>query len=400
MSKTLSYSQLNTYLACGEKYRLHYNERLRETVTSAALLFGSALDQTVNEMLLDKKKNQLKTISYYQTKVRSNWQTQPINRNPEDLPESLLIAYADQDHDYDLLTNSDIAVLYDRAKTLISAELMSEKESVVTPLVNNGQLDLSNSRLQGSNKRESLREAYGKLAAIKKHIGIENINEDTARYLNLENWHVMLRKGELMITAIYEKVLPQIKEVVEVQKRVELVNDKGDSTVGFIDAVLIFEGEDFPRISDLKTSARAYEQDAANVSPQLAGYGFSLGITKSAFIVLSKAIKKNKSKVCAVCGHNGSGGRAQTCDNGGKGKDRCGGAWIEQIQPEAQVEIIKGDINPIFEENVIANYEHVLKAIEAEIFPRNFNSCMDFGRKCQFYSICHEGKTSKNLVKV
>lgn len=375
-NKTLSYSQLNTYLACGEKYRLHYVEKLRETVTSAALLFGSALDQTVNEMLLDKKKDQLKTISYYQTKVRSNWQTQPINRNPEDLPESLLIAYSDADHDYDLLTDSDIAVLYDRAKTLIPAELPEAP------------------------KRESLREAYGKLAAIKKHIGIENIQEDTARYLNLENWHVMLRKGELMVTAIYEKVLPQIKEVVEVQKRVELANDNGDTTVGFIDSVLVFEGEDFPRITDLKTSARAYDPDAANVAPQLAGYGFALNINKAAFIVLSKAIKKNKSKVCAVCGHNGSGGRAQTCDNGGKGKDRCGGAWIEQIQPEAQVEIIKGDINPVFEENVIENYEHVLKGINAEVFPRNFNSCMDFGRKCQFYSICHEGKVNKNLVKV
>ena len=43
----LSFSQLDRYLSCGESYRLHYIERLRPRVESAALAFGSALHEAL-----------------------------------------------------------------------------------------------------------------------------------------------------------------------------------------------------------------------------------------------------------------------------------------------------------------------------------------------------------------
>lgn len=374
MSRQLSHSQINMYSVCPTKYKYHYHHRLREPVTSAALLFGSALDQCINGLLLDKQKNTVKHVAQYQADFEKHWMNQRINNEFHDLPESLLIVYADADNDKDLLSDSDISTLYDRALELIPQEIT------------------------GNNKRDSIQTAYGKLAAIKKVVGLENIGRETAKFINLHNWMVMRTKGKLMVSKYYSEILPQIKTVVEVQKKIELTNDDGDSVIGYIDAVLDFGDGAGPRIVDLKTAARAYDDDAADISPQLAVYGHALNISNTAFIVCSKSIKKNKSKRCAVCGHEDNETRAQKCNNG-TGKDRCGGAWIEEMQPEASIELIKGTINEVFSGYVLDNYEETLKAIQAEAFPRNFSNCSAFGRKCAYWNKCHNGK-SDDLIKV
>jgi hypothetical protein len=52
----LSYTAMSTYKLCSEKWRLHYEERLREDRISSPLIFGSALDEAFGRLLLDKKK--------------------------------------------------------------------------------------------------------------------------------------------------------------------------------------------------------------------------------------------------------------------------------------------------------------------------------------------------------
>jgi len=360
MSKRLSHSQINTYATCAKKYDYHYNHRLREQVTSAALLFGTALDNTLNVMLNDKKAGKPKAVTDYQTLVYNNWIEGKINDVVHDLPQSLLIAYADSDYDEEILTEQDIL------NVVIQRGILN----VTTP--------------------------YEDLAAKKKQFGIENLPENEAKFINYSNWLCLLRKGELMVASYYSQVLPQIVEVVTVQKKIELKNDVGDTVIGYIDAILDFG--DGPRICDNKTAARAYDEDSANISPQLAVYGHAEGLTKTAFIVMSKQIKKNRTKVCSKCGNDGSGGRAKTCDRG-EGKARCHGEWKETLAPEATIEIIKGDINSVFEGNVLDNYEETLTAINAGAFPRNFSSCRAYGRKCQFYNLCHVGE-DKDLIKV
>lgn len=370
--KILSHSKLNTYLTCGKKYYYSYIERLREPITSAALLFGSALDETINEVLKDKKLENLKSVTYYQARFKTNWLTGFVNKERIELPESLVIAYADQDYDFDLLSDVDIQMIYDRAKVLVPTEALE------------------------GDKREVTKKIYGKLAAIKRKIGIENVHEDTARYINLHNWCCLLRKGEYMVSAYLSKVLPLIKEIIEVQKVIDLKNGEGDSVTGFIDCILDF-GEG-PVVVDLKTSATKYAWDAASTSPQLAIYSHATGIQKTAFIVMSKAMDKNKSKICSECNNNGSESRARTCDDV-KNNTRCGGKWVEKVQPEANVEIIKGSINKTLEDNIIGNYEEVLKALRAEVYPRNYNNCKMYNRYCAYYNLCHKGKDSK-LIKV
>jgi len=53
----VSYSALEKYRNCSEQYRLHYIERIRDTKNPSSLIFGSALDEALNILLLQKKKN-------------------------------------------------------------------------------------------------------------------------------------------------------------------------------------------------------------------------------------------------------------------------------------------------------------------------------------------------------
>lgn len=54
MSKKISHSAWNKYLTCPKMYDLHYNKRLRPQGTSSALVFGSAVDEALNVLLLKK----------------------------------------------------------------------------------------------------------------------------------------------------------------------------------------------------------------------------------------------------------------------------------------------------------------------------------------------------------
>jgi len=55
MSK-ISFSAWKKYLTCPEMYRLHYGERLRPSGTSSALVFGTAVDEGLNALLLGDDK--------------------------------------------------------------------------------------------------------------------------------------------------------------------------------------------------------------------------------------------------------------------------------------------------------------------------------------------------------
>ena len=52
--KLISHSAWGKYLTCGKLYDLHYNMRLRPQGTSSALVFGSAIDEGLNVLLLEK----------------------------------------------------------------------------------------------------------------------------------------------------------------------------------------------------------------------------------------------------------------------------------------------------------------------------------------------------------
>jgi hypothetical protein len=217
-------------------------------------------------------------------------------------------------------------------------------------------------------------------------------------------WDSLRSKAHLMIDTFERKLKPLITKVWSTEEKIELSNEEGDSSIGFADAVVSIEGYATPIVLDFKSAARPYELDSVVSSVQLAQYlhvlGPKYGTRLAGYAVFIKNIRKNRKKICSSCGHDGSDERYKTCNIDQEGK-RCNGGWIEETFPEADMQLIIDTIPEQFENFVIDNIENVNKAIKAEIFVKNVNSCKDagFGRPCVYYSLCHKNST-EGLVKL
>jgi hypothetical protein len=113
-----------------------------------------------------------------------------------------------------------------------------------------------------------------------------------------KEWVSLRRKGLMIIDAYREQVIPQIKEVVAVQKYVELKNETGDSLIGWIDFIATFDdGKTY--IVDNKTTSIKYKPDSVAQSGQLATYfeaakEQNIKVDGAAYIAIPKNIRKAK----------------------------------------------------------------------------------------------------------
>lgn len=346
MVNKLSYSQVSKYTMCGESYRLHYKERIRPSVTTGALLFGSALDQALNCLLLGQG-NAEETFEKHFTNAK-------VLETIEYIPYSPNVVYSNSDFDNDLLHETDKSLLQDMC---------------------------------GETAWET---RYDSLKTKKSKSGLGSFTESEKVFYGYANWLSMLRKGFLMIDAYRKEVIPKLGKVHEVQKTVSLSNGD-DSIIGYIDFVADYNGKKV--IFDNKTATFPYEPDSVLTSPQLSLYVHAEGSTRyGGYIVLQKLIKKNRVKVCGKCGHDGSGGRHKTCDKEIEGK-RCGGAWIETINPEVNIQIIVDEIPERTEQIVIENMDKANEGIKSGNFTRNFNMCDNFyGGSCPYKGLCFKSK--------
>lgn len=358
----LSYSRLRLYQECGQKYKYHYVEKLREKNKSGALFFGSAVDKAFESHLKGSKLDPYAVFD-------SAFETGDINGTLFKLPDCTRVVYASSDMDWDVLHEEDTAFLRAKAKEL-------------------GLED-------GSAKA-----TYEDCQAAKKQKAHKHYPVNKQKFYNLCNWMSLRRKGHLMVKAYLEHIAPKLTKVVGSQVKIELGNDAGDNLIGFVDCIAHWEGSEQPIVFDFKTSSMEYEEDSVKTSPQLTLYAHALNIKRAGYIVFRKQLKKNRTKVCSVCSHDGSGGMHKTCP-AENNKKRCGGAWIESVKPEVEIQVIIDDIPEQTEALVLNNVEAINKAISAGIFIRNFNSCvMPWGR-CPYYSMCYKGKVdSEELEQV
>lgn len=353
MNNRLSHSSMNTYNECPKKWELHYRKRLRSKTTHAALLFGSALDKSVETLV--------NTRNYAQAELvfDSMWNEQEINGVKTELASSELVVYANSDYDKDLLIDSDWKLL------------------------------------------ECNEEDINALYTKKDEVGFDKLHVKEKRKLNLANWLCLYHKGKLMLSAFNEFILPCIEEVYGTQVPVELTNEDGDKLIGFVDMVVKWKGKVDPVIFDLKTSSRLYEDDAVTTSQQLCLYTYALSEqfkTKNAgFIVLNKHIRKNKTKICSVCGYDGSGASHKTCPNEVDGK-RCKGEWAIKIDPTVFTQVLIDEIPSRLEEIVLENLNSINSCIKHDIFPRSLTSCKAAYGKCAYYNLCLKN-TQEGLIE-
>lgn len=370
MTIRLSHSAATRYTDCGKSYEYHYLKKLRSSVQSSALLYGTAIDKAGEHYALTR--NFTETMELF----NKTWQTQNINGVDEDLRFLLNFTYSDKDLDTDLLKVEDWHTL-------------SEHFSI------------------GANDTE---EALKEAIYNKSSVGYAQLSDNEKSIFNYANWLCLKRKGYLMLKEFKSVVDENVEEVLGTQVKVDLINENGDSVIGFIDFVFKWKGIDKPVIFDLKTAGREYDDDAVTKSPQLSLYVYSVSANYQdtrtcGFIVLNKNINKNKKKKCSVCGNDGSGGRHKTCDaitsTDAKGKDvRCSGEWLETIFPKAKTQILINEVSEVLVSRVVENFDEVNKAIKAEVFPRNFGNCIKYGSiKCSFYDKCFSNSDAGLTVK-
>lgn len=360
MSKNnrLSHSAVSKYLMCPKSYDYHYNQRIRTNVTSAALLFGSALDAAVSAILTESKESPEALF------VRA-FTNSKINDIETYLPTCPDLVYAAADFDADLLTQED----YDYVDT-------QALEGKVAPRTINWV------------------ETHGEIKKKKSTNGLQSLTANERLVFNLMNWLSLKHKGFLMLDAYRAKVMPKIERVHSTQEYVSLDNESGDKIVGYVDLVADIKGHGTV-ILDNKTSSMRYEDDSVITSPQLSLYTHILEdkykTRKAGYIVLNKQIMKNRVKICKSCEYDGSDSRAKTCDKVIDDK-RCHGVWTETIKPEVYVQIIISEIPKQTENIIVQNYDTVNEAIKSENYPRNFNSCANtFGGPCAYVSLCFRG---------
>jgi PD-(D/E)XK nuclease superfamily len=357
----LSHSSVTKFQTCPRSYAYHYRDRLRTKISSAALLFGSAIDVAIQELLKSKDLSQASSV------FEQSWTTSEINGVSTHLPSCTEIAYSKNDVDIDLLSDNSRNVL-------------------ITAYGNEWEIKLASILEKQRNK-----------------VPFKFLPKEQKALLNLYSWHCLLTKGYLMLKTVHSEILPKITEVLSIQEKVELANEEGDAVIGYVDLVCRMRDYEKPVIIDFKTSSIEYDEDVVLTSPQLTLYMHALSekyenTRNAGFIVLHKNVKKNKTKVCSKCSHDGTGTRFKTCNNEVDGV-RCDGEWKETMRPEIRTQIIIDPIPQQTENLILENIDDINKAIKNEIFTRNLGSCIAGWGKCPYYSKCYYGDES-DLIKL
>lgn len=379
MSIKLSHSAKSKYLQCGHSYKLHYIDKLRPVSISSALIFGSAIDEAINCLLLSGRENPA-ALRMACLEFDKKWeQGQNSNYEIVDLPLNPNIEYSKWDFDSDLLEKADWREIFkydDKffdTKTAVQAQLEAGTDW-------------------------------------------QDIPEEQRMVLNYASWLCLQRKGHLLLKGYQESILPQIKWVIEVQKKVELFDEDGNNLNGVIDFIAeLADGR--IAIIDNKTSSQEYQEDSVKGSEQLATYQAILNlfaddpenpwkhkIEACGYAVMSKKLDKDITKTCESCGHV-SQGKHKVCDNlvpsPKTGKPvRCNGKWDVVKKFKVNTQFIVGTISETYAEAVLENAITVKSCIEMGLFPKNYSACDNmFGRKCPYFNKCHGGET-KGLIQV
>lgn len=180
------------------------------------------------------------------------------------------------------------------------------------------------------------------------------------------NWVSLHRKGQMILEAYKEQVLPEIKEVIAVQKYVELKNEAGDSLIGYVDFIAKFN-DDKVYIVDNKTTSIKYKPESVRESAQLATYVEAvkeeeLFVDGAAYIAIPKKFRKRK-------------------------------------EPLVPIDIIKDNINESLLDETFEQYDKTLHGIKMGEFP--CTGCADNVFGCVYKTYCgSNGEDMTGLVVV
>lgn len=209
-------------------------------------------------------------------------------------------------------------------------------------------------------------------------------------------WYSLKAKAKYMLEAYKEKIIPRIRNVIDVQRKIKIDGSEGDSIIGVVD--LICEWEDGSKIIfDNKSSSVKYADNSVEVSEQLGLYCYALenffNTRKAGFIVIDKHIKKVRT--CSVC-TKVSDSSHKTCNFLDAASKRCHGKW--NISHKANIDVIIQDIPTQMDDKVISEFEDINVKIKDGHFNPNFSECNGKYGRCEFFGLCHYNDDSA-LIK-
>ena len=322
MSIQVSFSALECFEQCSEKYRLRYREKLASEKIPSPLFFGTAID-AATELFLLKKKHLLSdkeldlllnedAYSVFDKTMREQ-NGQLLERNP-------LCEYFYSDYDHNILLPEDFQYLTKAYPSITDWEefFVYCKKYIKT----NGQL------------KPGSKLAFNNLC-----------------------WLSLYRKGEMMLKAYERDILPEIEEVFDIQKEIELINESGDKLRGKIDFIATFkDSPDVRHICDNKTSSEPYKQDSVANSIQLAIYCEAQDCTRAAYTVMEKKMRLK--------------------------------------EPKARTQIIKDSISEEHKQKTFDIVEQKLNNIACGEFHKKESpkDCNFFGKPCEFFNLCWNGR--------
>lgn len=108
----LSHSAVVEYTTCPKKFYLNRIEKIRPIRLESPLIFGSAFDNALNTMLLDKKANKLRSVDWYKILFVKHWVFASNLGKPVDLRKSKEVNYSKGDYSVEddwLFTDKDRA---------------------------------------------------------------------------------------------------------------------------------------------------------------------------------------------------------------------------------------------------------------------------------------------------
>lgn len=359
MPNKLSYSKISNYSLCGQRYNLHYNHGLREKWQRSSLLFGSAIDEALNNLLATRDLE--KSLSIFNKK----WAFGFVHGKYESLVRHPDIIYSERDLDEDLV-------------------------------------DVDSNWIKEFRERKS----NTKWANLPE--------EDRSKY-NEYNWNCLKLKGEVILRDYCDKVLPQFISVEGIQHESHLTNSEGDTVVQYLDFIATLQdGSKILFDNKTTTSLMYYDDESAGSSQQLISYYYNnkkkFGLTGVGYVAMQKTLLKNKKKICSKCGVEGSSSKAKTCDveypdvvvKRGKeveGSVRCDGEWNVTIKPECAIKIIVNPVTEAAEDLVLTTFDEANNGIKNENWYRNLSVCKSiYGSPCQFQKLCWKG-SDEDLVK-
>ena len=121
----ISHRGKETFLQCGEKYRLHYIERLRSPILASPLFLGKSFDEALNVLLLRKKPleklteedKELVGLDPHEVLDKELTRTE-LNGKEIHIPDYIYCKYYNKDFDPELLEEEDLMMINSTADEL------------------------------------------------------------------------------------------------------------------------------------------------------------------------------------------------------------------------------------------------------------------------------------------